>query len=564
MLSRAIGAALAIYGRRRMTRIMREDAVVSQRRILARLVRKAKMTRFGRDHGFPAIRSIEDYQARVPLRCYEDFWRDYWQPHFPRVDNITWPGRYPYFAMSSGTTSGLNKYIPTSRALIASNAASVRDMFAHHLRHADADPELGVFRGKVFLLGGSTAFTEEAPGVLAGDMSGIEAAEIPSLVRRFFFPPLELALIGDWEVKIEKLARASLSEDIRAIIGPPNWLLVLFDRLMQLRPGSSVLTDFYPNLELVLHGGMSFAPYRERFRQLLAGSKAETREIYAASEGFFAVADQGDGEGMRLITDNGIFYEFIPVSELGSERPSRHWLGTIEPGVDYALVLTSCSGLWSYVIGDTVRFVDTRPPRLLVTGRTSYVLTAFGEHLIAEQIESAIGSAAAAIGANVRDYAVGSIFPQGSEVAGRHRYFVEFEAGLPPSSDMAVFRHALDDRLIRLNEDYQRRRVGSIGLREPIVEAVEPGMFKAWMKSRGKLGGQNKVPRIINDPALFQALAEFLHLPRRTACSSAAGSSPMAADRSSMRIDRRQELGYEIGAGFRRATGGDGSRKADQ
>lgn len=509
LLNKIFRAALPAYGRWRLGQIGREDSVASQRRILLRLVRTARDTQFGRDHDFAGIQSVADYQARVPLRRYDDFWRDYWKPQFPVLDNVTWPGRYPYFAMSSGTTTGLNKYIPTSRALVHNNAAAVRDMFVYHYRAYEADPDAGVFQGKVFLLGGSTAFTEEAPGVLAGDMSGIETAEIPVPFRQFFFPPLELALIADWEEKIEKVARASLNEDIRAIIGPPNWLLVFFDRLLQMKPGAAELRDVYPNLELILHGGMNFAPYRARFHQLLAGSKAETREIYAASEGFFAVADRGDGEGMRLITDSAIFYEFIPVSELNQPQPTRHWMGNIEPGVEYAMALTSCSGAWSYIIGDTVRFIDTRPPRLLVTGRTSYVLTAFGEHLIAEQLEDAVGRAARAVGVDVRDYSVGSIYPDGNEVAGGHRYFIEFESGAPPVRDLATFQCVLDERLIELNEDYQRRRAGGIGLRAPVIEPVGPGTFKAWMKHRGKLGGQNKVPRIINDQELLASLETF-------------------------------------------------------
>ena len=506
-LMHPIDKSLKLYARLRLMRLAYEDVSASQRRMLRKLLAKAAGTRFGRDHDFASIRTVEDYQARVPLRTHDEFWREYWQPSFPHLENVTWPGVYPYFAKSSGTTTGMNKYIPMTRELMHANSNAIGDLFVHHYNNVTRDR---VFFGKILLLGGSTDITEEAAGIGSGDMSGIEVKEAPFYTRPWLFPPPDLALIANWEEKIDRLTRASLNEDIRAIIGLPNWLLVLFDRLFQLRPGARTLADIFPNLEVIFHGGMSFAPYRQRFRELLAGRTAETREIYAASEGFFASADRGDGEGMRLMTHSGLFYEFVPKGELTSPRPTRHWIGNVVPDVEYALVLTSCAGHWSYIIGDTVRFVDTRPPRILVTGRTKYYLSAFGEHLIAEEVEDAIGRAAQAIGRGVVEYAVGAIWPRSGEVTGAHRYLVEFADGEIGSAAIERFRNAIDERLIALNEDYLRRRIKGLGMREPEVVVVQPGRFNAWLKSRGKLGGQHKVPRLVPDEALFKSMQDFL------------------------------------------------------
>jgi hypothetical protein len=498
---------LKLYARLRLARLAHENVARTQRHMLQKLVAKAVETRFGRDHGFRAIKTVADYQAQVPLRYHEDLWRDYWQPHFPRIDNVTWPGLYPFFAMSSGTTTGMNKYIPMTRALMHSNSNAIGDLFVHHYNNVARDR---IFFGKILLLGGSTDITEEAPGIGSGDMSGIESREAPFYARPWLFPGSDIALIANWEEKIDRLSRGALKEDIRAIIGLPNWLLVLFDRLFQLRPGASTLADIFPNLEVIFHGGMSFAPYRKRFRELLSGRPAETRELYAASEGFFASADRGDGEGLRLMTHSGIFYEFVPKAELCSPRPTRHWIGNIVPDVEYALVLTSCAGHWSYIIGDTVRFVETRPPRLIVTGRTKYYLSAFGEHLIAEEVEDAVGRAADAIGQAITEYAVGAVWPRDGEATGAHRYLVELSTPHLTPYALDRFRAAIDDRLIALNEDYQRRRTKSLGMRAPEIVVVKPGSFGAWMKSRGKLGGQHKVPRLMADQELFESLQAFL------------------------------------------------------
>ncbi len=499
--------ALKLYARRRAVRLNAENAVEAQEAELLNLVRHAANTRFGVDHGFDRINSVADFQARVELRRYEDMWRDYWQPAFPRLVDCTWPGLIPAFAMSSGTSSGTTKYIPCSAEMNRSNKNGALDMLVHHLRNR---PHSRLLAGKNFMLGGSTDLTTLAPGIVAGDLSGIVAARMPPWARAFVYPPRELALIADWEKKIEAIAHGIVKEDIRQIAGTPSWLLIFFDRLFAMYPGRQPkLSSFFPNLELICHGGVNFAPYRPQFEQLMEGTRAETREVYAASEGFIASADRGPGEGMRLVADNGLFFEFVPVSELTADNPARHWAANVELGVDYAIVVTSCAGLFAYVLGDIVKFVTRTPPRLVVTGRTSYYLSSFGEHLTGDEIEDAVSEAARSIGATLADFSVGAVFPDAGRNRGGHLYIVEFN-GPPPDADRSRrFAERIDSVLCRRNDDYRAHRSGGFGLDPPQVIAAKRGTFEAWMKSRGRLGGQNKVPRIIADPDLFQSLRHY-------------------------------------------------------
>lgn len=491
---------LRLYARHRLRKLAREDAVAEQERQLLRLVSRAAGTRFGRDHGFDGIRSVSDFRQRVPLRSYEDMWRSYWQQEFPLLTDCSWPGTIPFFAVSSGTTSGTTKYIPCSAEVNRANARAAIDILVHHVANRPASRVLG---GKSFMLGGSTDLIELAPGIRCGDLSGIAASQVPWWVRRYTFPPRDLALISDWEQKVHELARACRDEDIRAISGTPSWLIIFFAQLLEAR---GRLHDVFSNLELLVHGGVNFAAYRRQFEELLQGGRAELREVYPASEGFFAVADRGPGEGMRLIADGGLFYEFVAPDELAASAPVRHWLADVRTGVDYALVISSCAGLWAYIVGDLVRFVDLAPPRLLVTGRLSYFLSAFGEHLTGEEIEAAVSEAAEAMHAAIADFAVGAVFPDATDSRGGHAYIVEFSGPVP---DLEAFAHTLDAALCSGNDDYRAHRSGGFGLRPPKVLVVQHGAFAAWMKQRGQLGGQHKVPRIITDQALFYELCRF-------------------------------------------------------
>jgi hypothetical protein len=495
-----------LYAQRRRNALARQDAAAEQERQLLRLVGQAANTRFGRDHGFAKIRSVAEFQARVPLRRYEAMWNDYWKAAFPVLTDCSWPGTIPYFAQSSGTSSGTTKYIPCSDAMNRANARAGLDVLVHHVT---ARPNSRVLGGKSFLLGGSTDLSALAPGIRSGDLSGIAAARTPLWAKARIFPPRDIALIADWEKKVAAIARDIVRQDITSIAGTPSWLLVFFERLFAAYPErAETLAAFFPRLELVIHGGVNFAPYRDSFAELLNGAHAETREVYAASEGFIASADLGPGEGMRLMADSGLFFEFVPVAELDSPAPTRHWLATVETGIDYAIAVSTNAGLWSYVIGDTVKFVSRTPPRLLVTGRISYYLSAFGEHLTGEEIEDAVGAAAAAIGARIADFSVGAVFPDAGTPRGYHLAVVEF------ASDVALparerFIAAFDARLKERNNDFRDHRAGGFGLDPPRLLAVPHGTFEAWMKARGKLGGQNKVPRVIADADLFQSLKDF-------------------------------------------------------
>jgi hypothetical protein len=486
----------------------RQDPAALQQRELLKLVAAARDTRFGKDHGFAGIRSIADYQARVPLRTYNQLWDSYWKDPFPHLADVTWPGTIPYFAVSSGTSSGQVKYIPCSMAMVKSNRRAALEILVHHMRNR---PESRIFDGRCFLLGGSTDLKELAPGIRAGDISGIAAAEKPLWVHRFYFPPKSMTYITDWDEKIARLAPMALAEDIRFISGAPGWLAILFEKLASLRPETlGRIVDVFPDLEVMVHGGVSFAPYRRRFEQLLEGSRAELREVYPASEGFVAIADRGPQQGLRMLVDNGLFYEFIPTSELGSASPTRHWIGNVEPGVDYAIALTTCAGLWSYLIGDVVRFVDRRPPRILITGRTSYMLSSFGEHLTGELVETCVLAAGQAIEADVAEFTVGTEFAEKGSALGHHVYVVEFAPAVADPARVTRFAEAVDRELASRNEDYDERRVIPAGVLMPIVHAVPPGTFAAWLKSIGKYGGQNKVPRVIGDASQLRSLLDFI------------------------------------------------------
>jgi hypothetical protein len=497
---------LRIAAARRLAALAHMDPVQAQAATLRGLLRSAARTRFGGDHGFGKIRAVEDYQAAVPLRQYEAFWRDYLQPAFPALRDMTWPGLIPSFAQSSGTTGGPTKRIPVSRGMIRSNAGAAFDTLAFHLA---ARPQSRLLGGLNLLLGGSTGLERLAPGVTAGDLSGIAASRMPLWARLRAFPPPELALVADWEKKSAALAAASLKQDIRSISGTPSWLLLFFDQLAAHRPGAPRrLVEFYPNLELVIHGGVSFTPYQDSMAAWLEGSHCETREVYAASEGFIAMADRGPGDGLRLVLDRGLFFEFVRPSEIDDPRADRRWLANAELGQEYALVLSTNAGLWSFIVGDTVVLTERNPPRLLITGRTAFTLSAFGEHLIVQELDQGTTEAARALGTTASDYVAAPLFPDAARPRGGHIFIVELAR--PSQGREAEFSEVLDATLRRLNADYADHRKGGFGMSPPEVILVPQGSFTAWMRSRGKLGGQNKVPRVINDAKLLADLRTFM------------------------------------------------------
>jgi hypothetical protein len=488
-----------LLARRRVAAEAATDPVRVQAGTLRRLVRRARRTRFGRDHGFDRIRGIADFQAAVPVRSYESLWDEYLRDRYPVLEDLTWPGRIPYLALTSGTTQGVTKYIPVSREMVASNRQTAARMLMHHVA---AHPEARVFGGRILFLGGCAELRPIAAGVLEGDLSGIAAREVSPVLRGFTFPPLEVALESDWDRKLARIAELSRREPITLVGGVPSWLLMLFQRLLA-ETGKSTLIEVWPRLEVIVHGGVKFDPYREAFRAIVGSDRVRLLETYCCSEGYVAFGDPAT-ELLRLVCDNGLFYEFIPADELDSPRPRRHWLRDVECGLNYAIVVSTCAGLWAHAIGDTVRFESLDPPLLTFTGRTRQTLSAFGEHLIGEELEAAIALAARETGSSVREWHVGPVF---EGTSGYHQYVVEFLAG---PADLCVFRDRLDAELARRNADYEAHRVPGVGMPSPGVVAAAPGAFEGWMRRRGKLGGQNKVPRVDNSGALTRDLVQFL------------------------------------------------------
>jgi acyl-CoA synthetase (AMP-forming)/AMP-acid ligase II len=517
LVRRFADVAVGQYAIRRVRQLDHRSCASAQEQALLRLVRYAQDTRFGRDHDFAGVRSVADYQRRVPLRDYEAFWSEYWREPFPYLHQVTWPDRIAYFTLSSGTTTGATKYIPVSRQMLASNQKAAFTCLSLFLA---AFPGTPLFTGRLFFLGGSTDLRDlcttnagqppraVAYPVLAGDLSGITTRTASPLVRAYTFPPANLALETDWETKMRSLVERSAKLPITMVSGVPSWLLVLFEQLRQ-RMGRETIAEVWPTLRLVIHGGTRFDPYRSLFEQLIGNRDVHLLETYPASEGFIATQDPRHGL-LRLIPDHNLFFEFVPAAEIDLPCPTRHTVANLEVGVPYAVVLTTCAGLWGYKIGDTICFESTDPPLLRFTGRTKYFLSAFGEHLISEEVERAVTAAAEATAAAVVDFHVGPVFAGSTGKPGRHRFFVEFAC---EPNNLERFAAELDGALCRLNEDYEAHRYGDLAMMAPEVREVRRGGFADWMRSVGKLGGQHKVPRMDNTGELTGVLSRFFLPP---------------------------------------------------
>lgn len=508
LVRRAADAVLVRYAHNRAAALDRMDAGKVQHDTLLRLVRHARNTRFGRDHDFARISSVADFQARVPVREYEWFWENYWKAAYPRIDDITWPGKIPYYALSSGTTSGATKYVPVSPEMVRSNrkaAFTTTALFRH------ANPGAKLFAGKFFFLGGSTDLRKQPDGSLAGDLSGIAAREVYEFMRPYTFPPFDAMMMTDWKEKVRRFAEWSVHEPITAVSGIPAWMMVLFDRIREVT-GKATVAEVWPGLRLIVHGGTSFEPFRGLFRQAVGSDAVKYCEVYPCSEGFVATEDPRY-RLLRVVPDHDVFFEFIPFREFGDDGklhrdfPTRHTLADVEVGVQYAVVITSCAGLWAYLVGDTVRFESRNPPLLRFTGRTKFFLSAFGEHLIAEEVAKAVAHAAQLCGVQAPEHHVGPVFPADPKQPGHHLYLIEFVPHAP--ADLGRFARELDAELCRLNEDYVAHRVGDLAMLLPEVRVVKPGGFARWMEQRGKLGGQNKVPTMDNSGTMTRDMAAW-------------------------------------------------------
>ena len=478
--------------RRRPTEVQREQ--------LDRLLAKGANTAFGRDHELRSVKTLGEFQARVPVRDYEEFF-----PYIERARrgerSVLWPGETRWFARSSGTTGSKSKYIPvTGDSLADSHLCGPKDCIAFNVERY---PDTGVWGGKTLTLGGSRRIEREGENALTGDLSAILIENVPPLGRRWRVPGKKTALMADFEQKVERICVECAGEDVRSLAGVPSWNLVMLRRMLD-HTGAANLLEVWPRLELFIHGGVNFAPYRDVYRQLIPSEGMHYMETYNASEGFFGVADDF-GEDMLLMLDYGMFYEFLPTSHL--DDPSRAVpLEGVRVGVNYAIIITSSGGLWRYMIGDTVVFTATDPYRIRISGRTKQYINAFGEEIIVDNAERAVWVACRETGAEVADYTAAPVFMD-IDSKGAHQWVVEF--GREPQGGADAFAAALDRALTEVNSDYEAKRWRNTTLMPPVVTAVPPGTFIRWMEARGKTGGQNKVPRLANDRGYVEEILQM-------------------------------------------------------
>ena len=498
-----MGRGFLAYSRHRMKRIERwmADPSAEQERLLLYLARTAARTRFGRDHALAGVRSVADFQKRVPLRKFEDF-APYWQRLLAGEPDVMWPGKIPLYAVTSGST-GTAKHVPVSAEGLRGFLRAGRDILSHYLVNTgDADH----FCGQFLYLGGSRELAAGPNGTTLGDLSGIVAEETPWIYKPFRLPSPRVHQIADWEAKLEAVAEEAWNADVRAVSGIPSWLLALFERVLVKRRRAGLtahtIADAWPNLSLIVHGGVSFEPYRALFRELV-GRPVATLEVYLCSEGFLAIQDRLESRDLLLRMDVGIFHEFVPVEALGTERPPRHWAGTVETGVEYAIAVTTASGLWGSYIGDTVRFESLRPHRIRFAGRTEQFLNAFGEHLRAVDVQAAMIAACAKADAQVAEFHVAPMYPTRESLRRGHEWIVEFAR---PPLDAAKFVQALDEALRARNVDYDEHRRKAADLPLPTLVAVPAGTFHATMRHEGRSGGQHKIPHVRNDRSFAAAL----------------------------------------------------------
>ncbi len=479
---------------RRKVRKAADRAVRSQEEIMLDLVRTARDTAFGRDHDFAGIRTYEDFKARVPIVDYEAF-----RPYADRIrdgeSNISWVGKPKYFAKTSGTTSGV-KFIPLTRQSIPNHFGTARNALFSYISETGRSKWLD---GKMIFLSGSPEMSD-TNGILTGRLSGIVNHQVPAWLRTNQLPSYETNCIEDWETKLERIVDETINADMRLISGIPPWVQMYYERLLA-RSGKDTILELFPNLEMFVYGGVNFEPYRKSL-EALVGGRIPSVETYPASEGFIAFQDSQTEEGLLLNSDSGIFFEFVPAGEIFDKQPTRLSLGQVETGVNYAILLNTNAGLWGYNIGDTVEFVSLNPFRLKVTGRIKHFISAFGEHVIGKEVEDAMRIAVAKHGVEVTEFTVA---PQVTPPEGGlpyHEWFVEYAT--PPANPTA-FAADLDAAMIKQNIYYQDLITGGI-LRPLMVRPTAPGAFRDYMKSQGKLGGQNKVPRLSNDRKIVDKL----------------------------------------------------------
>jgi len=474
------------------------NAVNVQQEVLRKLLESAKNTAFGKDHKFTEIRSYEDFKRRVPVRDYEDL-----KPYIERVvkgeEDVLWPGLPAYFAKTSGTTSGV-KYIPISKESMPEHIKAARNALLTYIYETG---KADFVNGKMIFLQGSPILDTKYK-VPTGRLSGITAHHVPQYLQKNRLPSYETNIIEDWEQKVDAIVDETIHEDMRLISGIPPWVQMYFDRLSQRSEGKKI-KDIFKNFSLFVYGGVNFEPYRAKMEESI-GKKIDSIETYPASEGFIAYQDSQTEKGLLLLVNSGIFYEFIPSEEYFNDNPTRISLKDVEIGKNYAIILNTNAGLWGYSIGDTVKFVSKNPYKIIVSGRIKHYISAFGEHVIGEEVEHALLSVAKSEGVEITEFTVApQVTPQEGGLP-YHEWLVEF-AKAP--ADMDAFRIKVDAALQKKNVYYFDLIEGKI-LQPLIIRSLKQDSFINYMKSEGKLGGQNKVPRLANDRKIADALSEYV------------------------------------------------------
>jgi hypothetical protein len=470
--------------------LFKKYPVETQKETLYRLLARAALTEWGKKFGYSSIASIKDYQSRVPVQTYEDIIH-YVERLRRGESNLLWPGEIKWFAKSSGTTSAKSKFIPISReALEDCHYRGGKDMLALYTAN---NPDTGIFSGKGLTLGGSHSINQFSNDSLYGDLSAILIENAPFWVEIIRTPKPKIALLEDFETKLEMITKTTINENVTNLAGVPSWYLTLIKKILS-NTGKTNLLDVWPNLEVFFHGGVSFSPYRELYKTLIRGSQMHYMESYNASEGFFGIQDDPQKPDMLLMLDYGIFYEFIPADMVNNSSADSYTIGEVSTGVNYAMVISTNGGLWRYMIGDTITFTSLNPFRFRITGRTRNFINAFGEEVIVENADQAIEAACRATGAVIFEYTAGPVFMSASE-RGSHEWLIEF---IKEPADLTRFTEILDEKLKSVNSDYEAKRFKDINLVMPVVHSMGKGTFHNWMKQKNKFGGQNKVPRLSN------------------------------------------------------------------
>lgn len=466
------------------------------------LIRSAVGTEWGKKYDYRSIESIGQYRERVPIQNYDTL-KLYIEKMLAGEQNILWPSEVKWFAKSSGTTSDRSKFIPvTEESLEECHFKGGKDMLALYCNNR---PNARIFTGKSLVLGGSHQINQLSPDSFYGDLSAVLIKNIPIWAELMRTPDMSIALMDNYEEKIEKMARVTMNENVTNIVGVPTWTIVLAKRVLELT-GKSNLLEVWPNLELYIHGAVNFEPYKEQFEALIPNDSMYYLETYNASEGFFGIQDHSVEKDLLLMLDYGIFYEFVPLENANDENPRALSLHEVELNKNYAIVISTNGGLWRYMIGDTVKFTSLNPYRIKITGRTKHFINAFGEEVIIDNAEKALTKACAETHATIQDYTACPIYFNGDEVGG-HEWIIEFEK---QPNEFERFIDVLDNTLREVNSDYDAKRFKDMALRRPVVHKAPSGTFYKWLKNKGKLGGQHKVPRLANERKYVEEILDMI------------------------------------------------------